>query len=91
MNEPTVKILQLKLSKREFEVLSTMAEEGLNIREVARKLNLSPNTVSTHIFRLCVKIQARHAYDAIRLYWRWREPGEREFQSWMVTTGKGKA
>ncbi len=77
-----------RLSPKELKILQLMAKDGLSNLEVARLLNLSPNTISTHMQRIVRKFQARHPRHALALYWNWCEPGEREFKSWMQQGGK---
>ncbi len=55
----------LGLSKRELEVLHEMAS-GRSNKEIAAQLNVSPNTVKTHVARLFEKLGAKRRTDAIR-------------------------
>lgn len=54
----------LGISERELEVLAEIAA-GHSNKEIARRLDLSPNTVKTHLARLFEKLQARRRTDAI--------------------------
>ena len=55
----------LGMTDREFEVLKLLAE-GLSNKEIARKLNVSPNTIKTHVTRLLEKLDARRRTEAIQ-------------------------
>jgi DNA-binding CsgD family transcriptional regulator len=48
-------LASLGVTDREYEVLTLLAEGCAN-KEIARRLNLSPNTVKTHIARLYAKL-----------------------------------
>lgn len=52
------------ITRREHEVLGLLATGGSN-KEIARQLNLSPNTVKTHIARLYEKLEAVRRTDAV--------------------------
>lgn len=54
----------LGISDREFEVLKLLAD-GLSNKEIARKLDISPNTIKTHVTRLLEKLDARRRTEAI--------------------------
>ena len=54
----------LGISGRELEVLGLLAA-GRSNKEIARRLEVSPNTVKTHITRLFGKLQARRRTEAI--------------------------
>jgi DNA-binding CsgD family transcriptional regulator len=54
----------LGISGRELEVLKLLAA-GQSNKEIARQLDLSPNTVKTHIAKLFEKLQARRRTEAI--------------------------
>lgn len=54
----------LGISDREFEVLELLAA-GQSNKEIARRLDLSPNTVKTHIARLFEKLEAKRRTEAI--------------------------
>lgn len=43
------------LSQREAEVLSLLVDEGLSRLEVAKRLFISPRTLESHLYRICVK------------------------------------
>src|SRR5690349_2004433 len=54
----------LGISGRELEVLKLLAA-GQSNKEIARQLELSPNTIKTHVARLFEKLQARRRTEAI--------------------------
>lgn len=54
----------LGITEREYEVLALIAG-GRSNKEIAQKLNLSPNTVKTHIARLFEKLEAGRRTEAI--------------------------
>jgi DNA-binding CsgD family transcriptional regulator len=54
----------LGVSERELQVLELMAA-GQSNKEIARRLNVSPNTVKTHVARLFEKLEARRRTEAI--------------------------
>lgn len=63
--EPNVKVQQtLRISEREFEVLELLAA-GKSNKEIAGRLNVSPNTVKTHIARLYEKLEVSRRTEAI--------------------------
>lgn len=55
----------LGISPRELEVLQALAS-GLANKEIARRLEVSPNTVKTHVARLFEKLGAQRRTEAIR-------------------------
>lgn len=55
----------LGLSERELEVLHQLAA-GRSNKEIARQLQVSPNTVKTHVARLFEKLGAKRRTEAIR-------------------------
>lgn len=55
----------LGISPRELEVLQALAA-GLANKEIARQLDVSPNTVKTHVARLFEKLGAQRRTEAIR-------------------------
>jgi DNA-binding CsgD family transcriptional regulator len=55
----------LGISPRELEVLQALAA-GLANKEIARQLEVSPNTVKTHVARLFEKLGAQRRTEAIR-------------------------
>jgi DNA-binding CsgD family transcriptional regulator len=55
----------LGISARELEVLRELAA-GHSNKEIAQRLEVSPNTVKTHIARLFEKLDAKRRTDAIR-------------------------
>jgi DNA-binding NarL/FixJ family response regulator len=63
--EPNVKAQQtLGVSERELEVLQLLAA-GRSNKEIARELDVSPNTVKTHVAKLFGKLEARRRTEAI--------------------------
>ena len=54
----------LSISARELEVLKEIAS-GHSNKEIAARLNLSPNTIKTHLARLFEKLGAKRRTDAI--------------------------
>ena len=54
----------LGISDRELEVLKALAA-GQSNKEIGRTLNISPNTVKTHIARLYAKMQVHGRIQAI--------------------------
>lgn len=54
----------LGISDREFEVLELLAA-GQSNKEIANALNLSPNTVKTHVAKLYAKLEAKRRTEAI--------------------------
>ncbi len=55
----------LGISPRELAVLHELAA-GHSNKEIARRLDVSPNTVKTHVARLFEKLDAKRRTDAIR-------------------------
>lgn len=54
----------LGISARELEVLRLLAD-GRSNKEIARELDVSPNTVKTHVARLYEKLEVRRRAQAI--------------------------
>lgn len=54
----------LRISDRELEVLKRLAA-GQSNKEIARDLDLSPNTVKSHVASLFEKLEARRRTEAI--------------------------
>ena len=54
----------LGISGRELEVLTLLAA-GQSNKEIARRLDVSPNTVKTHVTKLFAKLEARRRTEAI--------------------------
>jgi DNA-binding CsgD family transcriptional regulator len=54
----------LGISERELEVLELLAA-GQSNKEIARRLDVSPNTVKTHVTKLFEKLEARRRTEAI--------------------------
>jgi DNA-binding NarL/FixJ family response regulator len=65
-SEPTDSGLERLLTPRELEILCSLAE-GLEQREVALALTISPKTVATHIERILRKLGARSRAQAIAM------------------------
>ncbi|HSC13735.1 MAG TPA: response regulator transcription factor [Gammaproteobacteria bacterium] len=55
----------LGISGRELEVLALLAA-GRSNKEIARRLDVSPNTVKTHVTKLFAKLEARRRTEAIQ-------------------------
>ena len=63
--EPNTKVREtLGISDREFEVLSLLAE-GRSNKEIAKQLEVSPNTIKTHVAKLFEKLEAQRRTEAI--------------------------
>jgi DNA-binding CsgD family transcriptional regulator len=63
--EPNVKVqATLGVSERELEVLQLLAA-GRSNKEIARQLDVSPNTIKTHVAKLLEKLEARRRTEAI--------------------------
>ena len=58
-------VAALGISPRELEVLQALAV-GLANKQIARQLDVSPNTVKTHVARLFDKLGAQRRTEAIR-------------------------
>lgn len=58
-------LAELGISTREVEVLREIAA-GHSNKEIARRLDVSPNTVKTHVARLYEKLGAKRRTDALR-------------------------
>ena len=67
--DPDAPRLAQRLTKREHEVLELMAE-GLQHREIARQLFISPKTVGTHVEHILRKLDARSRAQAIGIAYR---------------------
>ncbi len=57
-------VSSLGLSERELTVLKELAD-GHSNKEIAAKLNVSPNTIKTHIARIFEKLDAKRRTDAV--------------------------
>jgi ATP/maltotriose-dependent transcriptional regulator MalT len=63
--EPNTRVREtLGVSDREFEVLTLLAQ-GRSNKEIAKQLDVSPNTVKTHIASLFEKLEAKRRTEAI--------------------------
>jgi DNA-binding CsgD family transcriptional regulator len=60
----TLALATLGITDREHEVLRQLAA-GRSNKEIARRLDLSPNTVKTHIARLYAKLDAARRTEAV--------------------------
>jgi DNA-binding CsgD family transcriptional regulator len=60
----TAALASLGITERELEVLKLIAN-GRSNKEIAAKLNLSPNTVKTHIANLFGKLEASRRTEAL--------------------------
>lgn len=60
----TQALLSLGISERELEVLEHLAA-GRSNKEIANRLEVSPNTVKTHVAKLFEKLQVRRRTEAI--------------------------
>jgi DNA-binding NarL/FixJ family response regulator len=58
-------LAELGISPREAAVLAELAA-GYSNKEIARRLDVSPNTVKTHVARLYEKLGATRRTDAVR-------------------------
>jgi ATP/maltotriose-dependent transcriptional regulator MalT len=63
--EPNLKVREtLGISDRELEVLARLAA-GRSNKEIANELNVSPNTIKTHVANLFEKLEAKRRTEAI--------------------------
>ncbi|MEO1409424.1 MAG: response regulator transcription factor [Bacteroidota bacterium] len=62
---PTERSRQLGISKREYEVLTLIAQ-GLSNQQIAERLFISQSTVKSHVSKLLVKLEAKRRTQAIR-------------------------
>jgi DNA-binding CsgD family transcriptional regulator len=63
--EPNTRVQQsLGISERELEVLALLAA-GRSNKEIARRLDISPNTVKTHVGKLYEKLEVGRRTEAI--------------------------
>lgn len=60
----TKAMASLGISEREFEVLELLAA-GRSNKEISAKLNVSPNTVKTHVARLYEKLEVGRRTEAV--------------------------
>lgn len=66
---PVAPVVAAKLTRRELEILSLLAE-GRHAAEIAASLVISPKTVSTHIDRILAKLGVRSRAQAVALAYR---------------------
>ncbi len=57
-------VRSLGLTPREHEILERLAS-GQSNKELARSLDISPNTIKTHLARLYAKLEVRNRVEAI--------------------------
>lgn len=57
----------MTLTPKQTEVMD-LALQGLNTREIADKLNLSPYTISTHLRYIRARLNVKTTANAIRKY-----------------------
>jgi DNA-binding CsgD family transcriptional regulator len=62
VNEAAIR--SLGLTPREYQILERLAS-GRSNKELARMLDISPNTVKTHIARLYAKLEVRNRVEAL--------------------------
>jgi DNA-binding NarL/FixJ family response regulator len=63
--EPNIRVQEtLRISERELEVLRLLAA-GQSNKEIAGQLEVSPNTVKTHVAKLFEKLEVRRRTEAI--------------------------
>lgn len=63
--EPNTRVQEtLGISERELEVLALLAA-GRSNKEIAGRLNVSPNTVKTHVAKLYDKLEVKRRTEAI--------------------------
>lgn len=68
-SRPVAPPVAVKLTRRELEILSLLAE-GLHAAEIAARLFISPKTVSTHVDRILRKLGVRSRAQAVALAYR---------------------
>ncbi|MDX5326755.1 MAG: response regulator transcription factor [Bacteroidota bacterium] len=66
------RVLSIKLSKRESEVLSLISS-GMTNKDISEHLDISDKTVSTYKLRLMKKLGARNVVDLVQYYQRFKE------------------
>lgn len=54
----TIKEIQNKISKRQFEIFM-LTVKGLSSKEIAEKINLSPNTIDSSIKEICKTLEVK--------------------------------
>jgi DNA-binding NarL/FixJ family response regulator len=62
-----------RITDRQIVVLHRIAK-GESNHEIARALNLSPETVKTHVRSILARLNARNRLEAAMLYRNWKEP-----------------
>ena len=62
-----------RITDRQIIVLHRIAK-GESNQEIARALNLSPETVKTHVRSILARLNARNRLEAAMLYRSWKEP-----------------
>lgn len=61
---PAVKLFDATLAERELEIL-TLVAKGFNFSEIGRLLDISTNTVKTHIYRIYRKLAVHSRSEAV--------------------------
>lgn len=61
----SIKIKEIGLSKREYEVLCKIAD-GLSNQEIANQLFVTESTIKTHVSNLLIKLNAKRRTHAIQ-------------------------
>jgi DNA-binding NarL/FixJ family response regulator len=57
-----------KLSPKEFAIMVRLVERGESTTEVAKALGLTTSTVYTHVWRACMKLDARSRMQAAGIF-----------------------
>lgn len=63
--------LMHRLTPRQVEIVELLAQ-GKSRRQVASILSISPETVKTHVWKICRKLDAEGRVQVIVLYAMWR-------------------
>lgn len=66
--------MRRELSVTENTVMLLLVEEGLGILDIAKRMNMSPSTVSTHVRRAGEKLDAKSSLQAAVFFDRRRRP-----------------
>lgn len=54
----------------------------MDIPSIAREMNRSSSTVTTHVFRIRQFLRVKNNLEMVAVYWQERSAGDREFKSW---------